>query len=82
MLRQRHAVHYLSLSVAPGESFGLVGESGSGKATALRTLMGLNRGWTGIVSLGGIALRKGRRAELVRLAQMAFQDPHASLHPR
>ncbi|UDF32912.1 UNVERIFIED_ORG: ABC transporter ATP-binding protein (plasmid) [Roseateles sp. XES5] len=76
------AVRDLSLSVAPGESFGLVGESGSGKSTVLRTLMGLNRSWTGDVSLGGIDLRKGRRAELVRLAQMVFQDPYASLHPR
>jgi len=76
------AVRDLSLSVAPGESFGLVGESGSGKSTVLRTLMGLNRNWTGTASLGGIDLRKGRRAELVRLAQMVFQDPYASLHPR
>ncbi|MGD9480117.1 ABC transporter ATP-binding protein [Shinella sp. G-2] len=76
------AVRDLSLSVAPGESFGLVGESGSGKSTVLRTLMGLNRGWTGDISLGGIDLRRGRRAELVRLAQMVFQDPYASLHPR
>ena len=76
------AVRDLSLSVAPGESFGLVGESGSGKSTVLRTLMGLNRNWTGTVSLGGIDLRKGRREELVRLSQMVFQDPYASLHPR
>jgi len=76
------AVRDLSLSVAPGESFGLVGESGSGKSTVLRTLMRLNRGWTGDVSLGGIDLRRGWRAELVRLAQMVFQDPYASLHPR
>lgn len=76
------AVRDLSLSVAPGESFGLVGESGSGKSTVLRTLMGLNPNWTGTASLGGIDLRKGRRAELVRLAQMVFQDPYASLHPR
>ncbi len=35
------AVHDLSFSVAPGESFGLVGESGSGKSTVLRAICGL-----------------------------------------
>lgn len=76
------AVQNVSLSVESGESFGLVGESGSGKSTVLRTVMGLNRHWTGDIRIGDIDLRKGRRLDLVRVAQMVFQDPYASLHPR
>lgn len=76
------AVHNVSLSVEGGESFGLVGESGSGKSTVLRTVMGLNRQWTGDIHIGDIDLRKARRRDLVRVAQMVFQDPYASLHPR
>ena len=76
------AVQDLSLSVAAGESFGLVGESGSGKSTVLRTLMGLTPRWTGDIRIGGIDPRKGRRRDLVHVAQMVFQDPYASLHPR
>ena len=76
------AVQNVSLSVESGESFGLVGESGSGKSTVLRTVMGLNRHWTGDIHIGGIDRRKGRRRDLVRVAQMVFQDPYASLHPR
>jgi peptide/nickel transport system ATP-binding protein len=76
------AVQDVSLAVESGESFGLVGESGSGKSTVLRTVMGLNRQWTGDISIAGIDLRRGRRKDLVRVAQMVFQDPYASLHPR
>ncbi len=76
------AVQNVSLAVEGGESFGLVGESGSGKSTILRTVIGLNRHWTGDIRIGNIDLRKGKRLDLVRVAQMVFQDPYASLHPR
>ena len=76
------AVDGFNLQVAAGESFGLVGESGSGKSTVLRTVMGLNRDWSGDIRISDIDVRKGRRQDLVRIAQMVFQDPYASLHPR
>lgn len=69
-------------SVAPGESFGLVGESGSGKSTVLRTMMGLNRTWSGTIEIDGAPIRSMGRKDLARRAQMVFQDPYASLHPR
>jgi len=75
------AVRGVSFDVAEGESFGLVGESGSGKSTVLRALAGLNRDWTGQVSIGGLDVSKRHRV-LPRVAQMVFQDPYASLHPR
>ena len=76
------AVDGFNLQVAAGESFGLVGESGSGKSTVLRTVMGLNRDWSGDIRISDSDVRKGRRQDLVRIAQMVFQDPYASLHPR
>lgn len=76
------AVDGFNLQVAAGESFGLVGESGSGKSTVLRTVMGLNRDWSGDIRISGIDVRTGRRQDLVCIAQMVFQDPYASLHPR
>jgi peptide/nickel transport system ATP-binding protein len=76
------AVRDVSLSVADGESFGLVGESGSGKSTLLRTIMGLNTDWDGTIAIDGRDVRRVRRKELARIAQMVFQDPYASLHPR
>lgn len=76
------AVNHASFHVAPGESFGLVGESGSGKSTVLRTIMGLNADWSGSIKVDGRDTRTARRKDLVRLVQMVFQDPYASLHPR
>jgi peptide/nickel transport system ATP-binding protein len=76
------AVRDVSFAVARGESFGLVGESGSGKSTILRTMMGLNKDWTGKIAVDGIDVAKIKRRELARQMQMVFQDPYASLHPR
>jgi peptide/nickel transport system ATP-binding protein len=76
------AVRDVSLSVNEGESFGLVGESGSGKSTILRTVMGLNRDWTGDIRIDGLDVRTTPRKELAHRVQMVFQDPYSSLHPR
>ncbi len=76
------AVRNTSFSVAEGESFGLVGESGSGKSTILRTIMGLNWNWSGTIRVAGLDPAHTPRKTLARAAQMVFQDPYASLHPR
>ncbi|MQX38474.1 ABC transporter ATP-binding protein [Roseospira navarrensis] len=82
--RTVRAVRGVSLSVAPGEVFGLVGESGSGKSTVLRALSGLNPDWTGRMVVAGEDLPPGRRRPKAfhKRVQMVFQDPFASLHPR
>jgi peptide/nickel transport system ATP-binding protein len=80
------AVHELSFTVAPGESFGLVGESGSGKSTVLRAICGLMPAAArsgGMVTLSGTAdLPAPGSKAFRRRVQMVFQDPYGSLHPR
>ena len=77
-----HVVKDLSFAVAPGESYGIVGESGSGKSTVLRVLAGLNRDWSGEVEILGKHQPKIRDKAFYRAAQMVFQDPYGSLHPK
>jgi len=75
------AVQGVSFTVAEGESFGLVGESGSGKSTVLRVLARLNPSFGGVARIGGVDVA-ARDPRFPRLAQMVFQDPYGSLHPR
>jgi peptide/nickel transport system ATP-binding protein len=77
-----HAVRGVSLQVEAGESYGIVGESGSGKSTVLRAICGLAPTSAGRILLDGQVLATPRRPAFYRLAQMVFQDPYASLHPR
>ena len=78
------AAESVSLSVAPGETFGLIGPSGCGKTTVLRAVAGLNPHWQGAISVFGDALVPGRKitGKLRGEIQMVFQDPYSSLHPR
>jgi len=77
-----HVVKDLSFEVRKGESYGLVGESGSGKSTVLRVLSGLNREWSGNVTIEGAVQPKVRDKAFYRNVQMVFQDPYGSLHPK
>lgn len=77
-----HVVRGVSFDVRRGECVGIVGESGCGKSTLLRCLVGLERGWTGDLVLGGRRMSQHRTIEDLRAAQMVFQDPYGSLHPR
>ncbi len=58
------AVDGISLSVAPGEIYGLVGPDGAGKTTLLRLLCGVLRPNSGQAALAGFDL--SRQAELAR----------------
>ncbi len=78
----RTVLHGVSLDVARGQAFGLVGESGSGKTTVLRCLAGQYHHWQGEVAIAGEAYRGERSRAHARRAQMVFQDPYGSLHPR
>jgi oligopeptide/dipeptide ABC transporter ATP-binding protein len=84
-----HAVDGASLTVTPGEAFGLVGESGCGKSMTLRAIMGLLPRPGHIV--GGQVLFEGEdlvSAPAGRLRQvrggsiaMIFQEPMTALNP-
>jgi len=76
------ALKDVSLTVSPGESFGLVGESGSGKSTLLRAVAGLAPVTGGSIEVNGKRLGEKRDKEFYRQVQMVFQDPYGSLHPR
>jgi ABC-type dipeptide/oligopeptide/nickel transport system ATPase subunit len=77
-----HAVKGASFAVEEGESFGIVGESGCGKTTVLRCLSGLISNWTGTITVAGKVQGRKRGVAFAKLAQMVFQDPYGSLHPR
>lgn len=66
------AVDDLSLSVAPGEIYGLVGADGAGKTTTLRLLVGALTPSVGTASIGGFDIQKQTeqaRAQLGYLSQ-------------
>lgn len=79
------AVDDISISIQPGETFGLVGESGSGKSTVGRTILRLHEKTDGEVRFKGIdlyALSKEEMRKLRPQMQLIFQDPYSSLNPR
>ncbi|MEK9144118.1 MAG: ATP-binding cassette domain-containing protein, partial [Elusimicrobiota bacterium] len=79
------AVDGVSLSIFPGESFGLVGESGCGKSTLGRLILALEKPTSGSVLIDGkdlAGLRPSELRSLRRSLQPVFQDPFSSLDPR
>ena len=83
------AVPDVSLSIAPGESYGLVGESGCGKTTTAMAVMGY-LGSTGRVTGGSIRFEGeelvGASAEKLRAIRgrrvaMVYQEPMSALNP-
>jgi daunorubicin resistance ABC transporter ATP-binding subunit len=73
------AVDHLSLSVAPGEIFGLLGRNGSGKTTTVRMLTTLLRPTSGSAVIAGFDVTTHptdvRRSSGVTLQEAAL-DPH------
>jgi peptide/nickel transport system ATP-binding protein len=77
------ALDRFSLSIDPGEIYGLVGESGSGKTTASRLIVGLEKPDGGRIHLYGenaVGLAGRARREFARKVQVIFQDPYQSLN--
>ena len=76
------AVKNVSLSIKPGERFGIIGESGCGKSTLARLMVGLYTPDGGLVRLEGSPLQDMPISDRNRAIQYVFQDPAGSLNPR
>lgn len=79
------AVDDISITLQPGETFGLVGESGSGKSTVGRTILRLTDKTAGEIKFKGIDIHSLSPTELRNIRpqmQLIFQDPYSSLNPR
>ena len=87
--RERQVLRGISLTVGPGESYGLVGESGCGKSTAalavVRYLPSNGRVRSGSIHIAGRDVLGLSRAEVRRLraeeVSMVYQDPSQALNP-
>ena len=76
------AVDGLSLTVHPGEAYGLVGPDGAGKTTTLRLLLGLIEPDAGTIELAGIAVPQRAREARMKVGvvpQMDNLDPDFSV---
>lgn len=83
--RDFDVVENVDLRIPRGSALGLVGESGSGKSTVARAIVGLVRARSGTIEVAGRDVTNAKGPALRHLrssAQMVFQDPNASLHPR
>ena len=76
------AVKNVSLSIKPGETFGIIGESGCGKSTLARLMVGLYSPDRGVVQFKGKTLQDMPASDRNRAIQYVFQDPAGSLNPR
>jgi peptide/nickel transport system ATP-binding protein len=82
-------VRNASISIKPGEIYGLVGESGSGKTTFARAVVRYlpGNGWIkeGSIHLDGIDLRKLTVEQVRKIwgcqVTMVHQSPHTSVNP-
>lgn len=79
------AVDDVSFALPAGGSLAIVGESGSGKTTTARIVAGLETASAGTMRIDGREIdlmHRSRSKRSVRVVQMVFQDPFASLDPR
>ena len=79
------AVEDVSFAVEAGASLGIVGESGAGKSTIARSIAQITPTSGGRITLDGRDVTNATGGALRHVrdrAQMVFQDPFSTLHPR
>ena len=82
--RTHKAVNDVSLTIGPGQTYGLMGESGCGKSTLGRTIVHLLDSSDGKICFEGkdISTVHGKGLKKLRQnMQIIFQDPFSSLNP-
>ena len=67
--KENQVLKDISFNIKEKEIVGLVGESGCGKSTLAKTILGLNKTYSGEI------------IHLSKFPQMIFQDPYSSLNP-
>lgn len=73
-LGNKHILKDVSLKINDGEMVAIVGPNGSGKSTLLRTLSGILKPSSGLVSIDSIPLRKVSKRKLARLQGFLSQS--------
>ncbi len=77
---QNHTIlKNISFHAEPGESIGIVGANGVGKSTLLKLLVGLNLGYSGEISIGGIPVKKENLIHIREKIGYVFQDSESQL---
>lgn len=75
----------INLIAHEAETVAIVGESGCGKSTFAKVLMGLEEATSGEVKLNSVDISQlpveQRKAQMVSLLQMVFQNPFDTLNP-
>ena len=69
--RSTRAVDGVSLTVGPGQAFGLVGPDGAGKTTTMRLLVGLLAAGRGEVTILGLDLHRAGSSALAHVGYLA-----------
>jgi cobalt/nickel transport system ATP-binding protein len=72
-------LHGIDLVAGPGERVALLGPNGAGKTTLVLHLIGILRGRTGTVKVGGLELSDATVMEIRRRVGLVFQDPDDQL---
>jgi cobalt/nickel transport system ATP-binding protein len=72
-------LHGVDLVAGPGERVALLGPNGAGKTTLVLHLIGVLRGRSGTVKVGGLELSDATVMEIRRRVGLVFQDPDDQL---